>query len=481
MSGPVFFEAIARASEPQAARAFLVTPDGVTLTHADMLGRSAAMARALDVPPGERVAVMLGKSPGAVLAYLACLRAGVTYIPINPDFRAEEVRHILADVWPALVVCDAGREAWIEALAPAVRVMPLPALLAAPAVGGEVLRAGDAAAVILYTSGTTGRPKGAMLSGQAILANGLALSRFWRFTADDVLLHVVPLFHSHGLFVSLSCTLLSGSTALLVPRFSADETLALMPRASVFMAVPTMVSRLLAHPGLGAESCAGLRLVACGSAPLTPADFEAFRQRTGQTIVERYGMSETGINTSNPPDGPCLPGSVGLPLPGVEIAVAAPAGEVGAVRIRGPHLFSGYWEQPEQTAAALDAEGWFTTGDLGRLDGAGYLHLVGRSKELIISGGYNVYPAEVERVLLDLPGVAEAAVFGLPHPDFGEAVTAVLVAAGQDEARVIAAARERLVAYKAPKRVLFAPALPRNPIGKVVKAELQRQWAGLYG
>ncbi len=484
MSGTVFFDHVAAISEAHAARPFLTTAAGFTLTHGEMLERVARLALALDLPAGERVAAMLEKSPDAVLAYLACLRAGVTYIPINPDFRAEEVGHILTDVRPALVLCEAGRLEWMAALWPG-RVMTLPALLAvaegaapaAPASGG------DAPAVILYTSGTTGRPKGAMLSGPGILANGLALSRFWQFKPNDVLLHVVPLFHSHGLFVSLSCTLLSGSSLLMTPRFSAEEVLRLLPRASVFMAVPTMVSRLLAQPGLAREICAGVRLFACGSAPLSPADFASFAERTGQAIVERYGMSETGINCSNPIDGPRLPGSVGLPLPGVEIDIADAQGGVGAVRIRGPHLFSGYWGQPEQTAAAIDPQGWFTTGDLGRVDEAGYLHLVGRSKELIITGGYNVYPTEVERVLQDLPGVAEAAVFGLPHPDFGEAVTAVLTATPGvtlEEAKVIAAARDRLAPYKTPKRVLIETALPRNPIGKVVKAELQRRLAGLY-
>jgi len=484
LSGTVFFDAVAAISEAHAARPFLTTADGPSLSHADMLRRTARIARALALPPGERVAVMLGKSPEAVLAYLACLRAGLIYIPINPDFRAEEVGHILADVQPALVLCDAGREAWMAACGPA-RVLSLPALLALAAGASplESAHGGDAPAVILYTSGTTGRPKGAMLSGQGILTNGLALSRFWQFTERDVLLHVVPLFHSHGLFVSLSCTLLSGSVMLMTPRFAADEVLRLLPRASVFMAVPTMVSRLLAQPGLDRAACATIRLFACGSAPLSPADFAAFAARTGHEIVERYGMSETGINASNPIDGPRIPGSVGPPLPGVEIEIAAADGEVGAVRIRGPHLFTGYRGQPAQTAEAIDAQGWFTTGDLGRLDAAGYLHLVGRTKELIITGGYNVYPTEVERVLQDLPGVAEAAVFGLPHPDFGEAVTAVLVAHPGvilDEARLIAAARERLAPYKTPKRVLIEPALPRNAVGKVVKAALQKRLDRLH-
>lgn len=484
MSGTVFFDAVAARSEANAARPFLTTPEGLSLSHGEMLARTARIARALALPAGERVAVMVEKSPDAVLAYLACLRAGLTYIPINPDFRAEEVGHILADVRPTLVICEAGREEWMAALG-APRVLSLPALLAAAegASPAGTAAGGEAPAVILYTSGTTGRPKGAMLSGQGILANGLALSRLWQFGRDDMLLHVVPLFHSHGLFVSLSCTLLSGSAMLMTPRFSAEAALGLLPRASVFMAVPTMVSRLLAQPGLDRAACAATRLFACGSAPLSPADFAAFADRTGHEIVERYGMSETGINASNPIDGPRVPGSVGPALPGVEIEIAASAGEVGAVRIRGPHLFTGYWGQPAQTAEAVDAQGWFTTGDLGRLDAAGYLHLVGRSKELIITGGYNVYPTEVERVLQDLPGVAEAAVFGLPHPDFGEAVTAVVVAtpdAGLDEARLIAAARERLAPYKTPKRVLVERALPRNPIGKVVKAALQQRLAGLY-
>lgn len=489
MSGTGFFASVAAVSEAGSRRPFLAVPDGPVLTHGAMLERTAPLARAIrnaGAAPGERVVVMLRRSPEAVLAYLSCLRAGVTYVPINPDFRADEVRHVLNDVEPALVVCDHGREGWIGALSPGVGAVSVGTLLARAEgePGGEVASYGDGPAVILYTSGTTGRPKGAMLSGEGILANGLALSRTWRFAAEDVLLHVVPLFHSHGLFVSLSCTLLSGSSLLMMPKFTAEEVSSRLPRCTVFMAVPTMVTRLLAEPRLDREACAGLRFVACGSAPLAPAAFAAFAERTGHEIVERYGMSETGINTSNPLDGPRLPGSVGLPLQGVEVSVGADEGGVGPVRIRGRHVFDGYWRQPEQTAAAIDRERWFTTGDLGRLDAAGYLHLVGRSKDLIISGGYNVYPMEVEQVLLALDGVVEAAVFGLPHPDLGEAVTAVLVLspdATLREAQVIAEMRERLVGYKAPKRVLLASGLPRNPVGKVVKAELQRAHAGLYG
>ena len=482
---PVFFDAVAARSSAQGGRAMLVGPDGERVSHADALERSLRMARALGgfgLSTGDRVVAMTEKSVDAVVLYLACLRAGLVYVPVNPGFRGEETLHVLRDATPALVVCDAGREAWFGGLAPGMRAVALGALAGmtgSEAPGGP----GEGPAVILYTSGTTGQPKGAMLSQGNLLANGLALGAAWGFGAEDVLLHVVPLFHSHGLFVALSCTLLSGSTVVLAPRFLVEETLALLPGCSVFMGVPTMYARLVAHPGLTPAACRTVRLFACGSAPLSPSDHAGFTARTGREIVERYGMSETGINTSNPVDGVRKPGSVGLPLPGVEVRVAG-GGEVGAVQVRGAHVFGGYRNRPAQTAEALSADGWFDTGDLGRIDGDGYLTLVGRAKELIISGGFNVYPVEVERVLQTLPGVHEAAVIGLPHPDFGEAVTAIVVmapGAALDEAAVIAAVKGRLAAYKAPKRVLAMDALPRNAIGKVLKTVLQEGNAGLYG
>ncbi len=477
-----FFDAVAAQSEAHSQTPLLRAPDGRTLTHGAALQRSARMAgalRQLGVTPGDRVAAMVDKSFGAVLLYLACLQSGAVYVPINPGFRAEETSHVLTDATPTLVVCDPGREAWFATLVPGTRAVALPALDGPPLPANT----GGGLAVILYTSGTTGRPKGAMLSQANILANGIALSQFWRFTSDDVLLHAVPLFHSHGLFVSLSCTLLSGSSLILIPKFAAEEVAALLPAATVFMGVPTMYSRLAAHRALGPAQCRGVRLFACGSAPLSPADYAAFTRRTGRPIVERYGMSETAINTSTPLDGPFQPGSVGVALPGVELRIQAAPGAEGPIHVRGPHVFGGYWNQPAQTAAVLQPDGWFDTGDLGRLDTAGVLTLVGRAKDLIISGGYNVYPIEVERVLQDLPGVAEAAVVGLPHPDYGEAVTAILVPAAGAELRepaVIAAVRDRLAAYKAPKRVMLTDALPRNPIGKVQKTVLQQRYAALY-
>jgi malonyl-CoA/methylmalonyl-CoA synthetase len=478
----VFFEAVAAQSEAHSGKNLLVPADGPAVTHGAALLRSAQMARALrglGLTRGDRVAAMVEKSSDAVLLYLACLQAGFVYVPINPGFRREETAHVLTDATPAMVVCMPGQEAWFDSIVAGMRAVALPGL--AEAQGDAAIGGGGASgdpAVILYTSGTTGRPKGAVLSQANILANGLALSAFWRFSRDDVLLHVVPLFHSHGLFVSLSCTLLSGSALLLTRQFAVDQAVALLPACSVFMGVPTMYSRMVAHPGLNPAACRNVRLFACGSAPLSVADYNRFTERGGQEIVERYGMSETAINTSNPLDGKRKVGSVGVPLPGVEVRV-----EGDAVQVRGAHVFGGYWNQPEQSAAVLRPDGWFDTGDLGRIDGDGYLSLVGRAKDLIISGGYNVYPIEVERVLQEIPGVADVAVIGLPHRDYGEAVTAILVPAPDAslrEAAVIAAVKERLAAYKAPKRIVLTDTLPRNAIGKVQKNVLQQRHAGLY-
>jgi malonyl-CoA/methylmalonyl-CoA synthetase len=480
----VFFDAVAAQSEARSRQKLLVTEDGAVVTHGAALRRSAQMAgalRGMGLKKGDRVAAMVEKSAESVLLYLACLQAGLVYVPINPGFRAEETAHVLTDATPAIVVCMPGQEAWFDGIVAGTRAVALGVLAetdCAPASGGGGA-SGDPA-VILYTSGTTGRPKGAVLSQANILANGTALSAFWRFAEDDVLLHVVPLFHSHGLFVSLSCTLLSGSALLLIRHFAVDQAVALLPACSVFMGVPTMYGRMVAHPGLNPGVCRGVRLFACGSAPLSVADDTRFTERSGQEIVERYGMSETAVNTSNPLEGKRLPGSVGIPLPGVEVRIAD---DIGAVQVRGAHVFGGYWNQPAQTAAVLRADGWFDTGDLGRIDEAGYLTLVGRAKDLIISGGYNVYSIEVERVLQAIPGVADVAVVGLPHRDYGEAVTAFVVQAADAslrEAVVIAAVKERLAAYKAPKRVVLTDTLPRNAIGKVQKNVLQQRHAGLY-
>jgi malonyl-CoA/methylmalonyl-CoA synthetase len=354
----------------------------------------------------------------------------------------------------------------------------------------DIARADDDLAAILYTSGTTGRSKGAMLSHRNLSSNADMLRSYWRFTAEDVLLHALPLYHVHGLFVAATTLMLAGGTMLFLPRFDVDEVIRLLPRATTMMGVPTYYTRFLQYPALGRELCAHMRLFTCGSAPLLAETHRKFSERTGHAILERYGMTETGMNTSNPYDGERIAGTVGFPLPGVELRIAdaetgalLAQGETGMIEVRGPNVFTGYWRMLETTASEFRADGFFITGDIGKIDARGYVHIVGRAKDLIISGGFNVYPKEVESEIDALPGVVESAVIGCPHPDFGEGVTAVVVAekgAGLTEASVIAALTGRLAKFKLPKRVLFVPDLPRNTMGKVQKNVLREENKGLY-
>jgi malonyl-CoA/methylmalonyl-CoA synthetase len=354
----------------------------------------------------------------------------------------------------------------------------------------DVARGADDAAAILYTSGTTGRSKGAVLSHDNLIANSTALAAVWRYTADDVLLHALPIFHTHGLFVATNVTLMAGASMICLPGFNADEIMARMPGASVMMGVPTFYVRLLQHPGLTQGATEHMRLFISGSAPLLEETHRAWAERTGHRILERYGMTETNMNSSNPYDGDRVAGTVGQPLPGVDIRIADPdtgaplnPGEVGMIEIRGPNVFKGYWRMPDKTAADFRPDGYFISGDLGMFDERGYLHIVGRSKDLVISGGFNVYPKEVEAEIDAMPGVLEAAVIGLPHPDFGEGVTAVVVpkpGATLQEGAILAALEQSLAKYKRPKRVLFVEALPRNTMGKVQKSLLRETYQGLY-
>jgi malonyl-CoA/methylmalonyl-CoA synthetase len=330
---------------------------------------------------------------------------------------------------------------------------------------------------VIYTSGTTGRSKGAMLSHRALADNAEALTNAWGFTAGDVLLHALPIFHVHGLFVAMHCAFLSGSAMLWFERFDDEVVIDALPRATVMMGVPTFYTRLVANPRFGREAARGMRLFISGSAPLLPSTFAEFEERSGQRILERYGMSEAVIITSNPLDGERVAGSVGYPLPGVELRIAG--GETGMIEIRGPSLFTGYWRMPEKTAEEFTADGFFMTGDIGRQDPDGRVSISGRAKDLVISGGYNVYPKEIELVLDELPGIEESAVIGVPHPDFGEAVVAV-VTGSADEASVIAAARSQLAGFKCPKRVILRDDLPRNAMGKVLKSELRADYAKLF-
>jgi malonyl-CoA/methylmalonyl-CoA synthetase len=425
------------------------------------------------------------------------------YLPLNTAYTAAELEYFLADAEPALFVCAPERAAVLEPLAKRLGVHAVLTLGA----GGEgavpdgarafspefdtVARAPDDLAAILYTSGTTGRSKGAMLTQRNLISNARTLVAVWQFTSEDVLLHALPIFHIHGLFVAINVTLAAGSHLLFLPRFDVDLVLRHLPDASVMMGVPTFYVRLLKDARLNRELASACRVFISGSAPLLVETHQEWQQRTGQMILERYGMSETGMNTSNPYDGERVPGSVGLPLPGVELRITdtrsgavVPTGTIGMIEVRGPNVFCGYWRQPEKTRAEFRDEGFFITGDLGRIDTRGYVTIVGRAKDLVISGGYNIYPKEIESEIDALPGVTESAVFGVPHPDFGEGVTAVVVCAigapALSEADAVAALRLRLAGYKLPKRVIFVEELPRNSMGKVQKKVLRERYAGLY-
>jgi malonyl-CoA/methylmalonyl-CoA synthetase len=461
--------------------------------------RYANLLIELGMRRGDRVAVQVEKTPQALFLYLACLRSGLIYVPLNTAYKSGELRHFLADAEPAVVVGLPQAEAQLAKLAAetsGARVLTLDengsgscAQLAAScdARFDTAQTAEDDVAVIIYTSGTTGRSKGAMVTHRNLVSNARSLVSAWEFSERDVLLHTLPIFHVHGLFVANHCALTSGAKLLWRRRFDPQAVMRDLPRATVFMGVPTYYTRLLAQPDFGHSQCRGMRLFVSGSAPLLPETFREFESRTGQRIVERYGMSEAGMISSNPLRAERRPGTVGSPLPGVSVRIAderdqpLAAGKVGAIQLRGDNVFSGYWRMPERTRDEFTADGWFRTGDLGTFDADGYLSIVGRARDLIISGGYNVYPKEVELALDELPGVQEAAVIGVPHADFGEAVTAIVVAAkgaALDEAAIISALRSRLANYKLPKRVHIVEELPRNAMGKVQKNLLRGRYGG---
>jgi malonyl-CoA/methylmalonyl-CoA synthetase len=482
-------------------RPFIETETGRVYSYADLeavSGRYARLLSALGVRKGDRVAVQVEKSPEAIFLYLACLRAGAIYLPLNTAYTRHEIEYFVTDAEPSVIVCRPGQE---DAFRPsAAHILTLgqdgegtlldrsasldPNLPTVPAKIDEL-------AAILYTSGTTGRSKGAMMSHGNLASNALTLHSYWGWQPDDVLLHALPIFHAHGLFVATNCVLLNGSSMLFLPKFDVEQVFRLLPRATVFMGVPTFYARLLADPRLNRESCRQMRLFISGSAPLLAETHREFESRTGRAILERYGMTETVMLTSNPLDGDRIPGTVGYPLPGVEVRITDPEtgrvlgqDEIGGIEVKGPNVFSGYWRMPEKTAAEFRADGFFITGDVGKIDSSGYVHIVGRAKDLVICGGYNVYPKEVETVIDAIEGVAETAVVGVPHPDFGEAVVAVVLrrpgSTNVAESQVIAVCKERLANYKVPKRVFLMDELPRNAMGKVQKNLLRDQHKDLF-
>ncbi len=477
---------------------FLYLPDGTTLTHAMFLRRAAQFAhamRALDVHAGDRVAVQVEKCPDVLALYAACAQMGAIFLPLNTAYTAAELGYFVDDSKAALLVGDPEREAELHPVAQAAGA----AFATLDARGGSlsdraddqpdsyetVERHAEDLAAILYTSGTTGRSKGAMLSHRNLVSNALTLAGLWAFTADDVLLHALPVFHTHGLFVATNVMLVAGGAMVFLPRLDIDALIEWMPRATTMMGVPTFYTRLLEDARFDRDLAAGMRLFISGSAPLLAETHLAFEARTGHRILERYGMTETNMNTSNPYEGARRAGTVGLPLPDVELRIAdadgveLPRGETGVVEVRGPNVFLGYWNMPEKTEAELRPDGWFITGDLGVQDPEGYVTIVGRSKDLIISGGYNIYPKELELLLDAQDGVLESAVIGVPHGDLGEVPLAVLVPRSGAQIDLDAlkdAVGGSLARFKQPRDYRVVDALPRNAMGKVQKAALRAQF-----
>jgi malonyl-CoA/methylmalonyl-CoA synthetase len=488
------------------------TDDGLFYSWRDLERASAMIANlleALKLDKGARIAVQVEKSVEAMLLYLATLRAGYVFLPLNTAYRGAEIEYFIGNAEPAVVVCSRANASWVAPIAAAAGTRHVFTLdddrsgtlleVAAQCSDRHTVaqKKDDDLAAILYTSGTTGRSKGAMLTHRNLRSNAEVLKDYWGWHSGaqgegDVLIHALPIFHVHGLFVAIHGALISGSKMIWLNKFDPKRVVARLPEATVFMGVPTLYVRMLAEPGLTREACNGMRLFIAGSAPLLVETFEAWRERTGHTILERYGMSETVMLSSNPysaVQGQRRGGTVGFPLPGVQLRVRDDAGqpcptdEIGHIEVAGPNVFSGYWRMPEKTRAEFTADGYFKTGDVGKIDGLGYVTIVGRSKDLIISGGYNVYPAEIEGYINEMAGVAESALVGVPHPDFGEVGIAIVTpkpGAALDGDAIIGALKKKLANFKIPKRCFVVPELPRNAMGKVQKALLREQHKGLF-
>ncbi len=484
---------------------FLIEPSGRTVSYGEMIATSGQYANALaqmGVARGDRVAVQARKCAECLWLYLACLRLGAVYLPLNTAYTAAEIAYFAGDAEPSLFVCDAET---LDGLRQPLAAIGLRQIRAITAPDGESMQSvaadmpeefetanlsGDDLAAILYTSGTTGRSKGAMITHENLRSNALALVDIWRFSAADVLLHALPIYHTHGLFVATNTVMLAGGAMLFLPKFDVDGVLSSLSKSTAMMGVPTFYIRLLAHPDFTRQRAEHMRLFISGSAPLSAEIHREFTARTGKAILERYGMTETNMITSNPYDGKRKPSAVGFPLPGVTARIADPEtgkglqqGEIGVIELKGPNVFKGYWRMPEKTAEVFRNDGHFITGDLGYIDDEGYFTISGRDKDLIISGGLNVYPAEIENALDALGAISESAVIGLPHPDFGEAVTAIVVSSGNgpiDEQAIRDDLAADLAKFKIPRRVIALESLPRNTMGKIQKNRLREEFAGLY-
>ncbi|WP_027514953.1 malonyl-CoA synthase [Bradyrhizobium sp. WSM1417] len=485
-------------------RLAIETHDRIRISYGDLIAKAGQMANVLiarGVKPGDRVAVQVEKSVANIVLYLATVRAGAVYLPLNTAYTLNELDYFIGDAEPSLVVCDPAKaegldpiaakvKAKVETLGPDGKGSLTDAADKASSQFTTVSRANDDLAAILYTSGTTGRSKGAMLTHDNLASNSLSLVGFWRFTDKDVLIHALPIYHTHGLFVATNVTLFARASMIFLPKLDPDLIIKLMARATVLMGVPTFYTRLLQNAALSRETTQHMRLFISGSAPLLAETHREWSARTGHAVLERYGMTETNMNTSNPYDGERVPGAVGFPLPGVSVRVTdpetakeLPRDEIGMIEVKGPNVFKGYWRMPEKTKAEFRDDGFFITGDLGKIDAKGYVHILGRGKDLVISGGFNVYPKEIESEIDAMPGVIESAVIGVPHADFGEGVTAVLVCnkgADVTEAAVLKALDGRLAKFKMPKRVFVVDELPRNTMGKVQKNVLRDIYKDLY-
>lgn len=483
---------------------FLHLADGSSLRHTAFLELAAQYANlftALGAVPGDRIAVQIAKSPQALAVYAACVRAGLVFLPLNTAYTADEISYFIKDSAAKILLCDDAKADALNPVAEAVgcRLFALNAdgsgrfseeVASQPRSFATVARGADDLAALLYTSGTTGRSKGAMLSQGNLLSNSQTLVGEWRFTKQDVLLHALPIFHTHGLFVATNVVLLSGGEMVFLPKFDLDAVIDALPDCTAMMGVPTFYTRLLSDARFTGELAQHMRLFVSGSAPLLAETHVQFEARTGHRILERYGMTETNMNTSNPYDGERRAGTVGFPLPEVELKITdknsgdmIPNGEIGVIEVRGPNVFKGYWQMPDKTKEELRSDGFFITGDLGRIDEDGYVHIVGRDKDLIISGGYNIYPKEIELLLDQADGVLESAVIGVPHPDFGETVVAILVAkhgTDLDLDDISASVSASLARFKWPSKLITVPELPRNTMGKVQKMALREKFGDLF-
>ena len=486
------------------SRLAIETADNKRITYGDLIAMAGRMANVLvdrGVQVGDRVAAQTEKSVSGLVLYLATVRAGAVYLPLNTAYTLNELDYFMSDAEPSLIVCDPSKAEGLRAIA--AKVNATIETLGADGKGSftdaaktmspdfaTVHRDNDDLAAILYTSGTTGRSKGAMLSHDNLASNSLTLIDVWRFTQDDVLIHALPIYHTHGLFVASNVTLFARASMIFLPKLDPVQIINLMDRATVLMGVPTFYTRLLQSPSLSRDTTKHMRLFISGSAPLLADTHREWSARTGHAVLERYGMTETNMNTSNPYDGERVPGAVGPALPGVSVRVTdpetgteLPRDAIGMIEVKGPNVFQGYWRMPEKTKAEFRDDGFFITGDLGKIDANDYVHILGRGKDLVISGGFNVYPKEIESEIDAMPGVVETAVIGVPHADFGEGVTAVVVTDGKaklDEAQVMAALDGRLAKFKMPKRVIFVDELPRNAMGKVQKNILRETYKGIY-